>query len=86
VAFRVEFLPAAERAFWKLTPEVRNRLRPRIDALAEIPRSPGSKKLVGEDRWRIRVGDWRIVYQVDDDRLVVLVVRVGHRGDIYRGR
>ncbi|MEK7411986.1 MAG: type II toxin-antitoxin system RelE/ParE family toxin [Planctomycetota bacterium] len=56
-----------------------------IDALAHNPRPPGAKKLVGgAGEWCIRVGDYRIVYEVHGGRLVVLVVRVAHRREVYR--
>ncbi|MGA2053356.1 MAG: type II toxin-antitoxin system RelE/ParE family toxin [Opitutales bacterium] len=56
-----------------------------IDALLENPRPPGGKAMTGLDKtWRIRVGEYRVIYEVQDDRLVVLVIRVGHRGDVYR--
>ena len=83
---RVTIAPAAARAVRSLDRPVQVRIVRAAEALAQDPRPPGSKKLVGEDRWRIRVGDWRIVYHVEDTRLVVLVVRVGHCGDVYRNR
>ncbi|MBA3910852.1 MAG: hypothetical protein C0524_13495 [Rhodobacter sp.] len=59
-------------------------IRRAIEKLAVNPRPPGCVKLVGEsDQWRVRVGDWRIVYRVEDGRLVVVVVRVGVRGGVY---
>jgi mRNA interferase RelE/StbE len=61
------------------------RLRQSIKGLAENPRPPGSIKLQGEEElYRIRIGDYRIVYQIRDAVLVVLVVQIGHRRDIYR--
>ncbi|MCD4726205.1 MAG: type II toxin-antitoxin system RelE/ParE family toxin, partial [Pirellulales bacterium] len=54
-------------------------------ALAKNPRPAGAKMLAGPNRFlRVRVGDYRIIYRVEDDRLVVLVVRVGHRREVYR--
>ena len=61
------------------------RLREAIDGLAENPRAPGSVKLQGDgELYRVRVGDYRIVYQIQDAVLVVLVVQIGHRREIYR--
>ena len=57
----------------------------RIEALAENPRGMGAVKLSGHNAYRIRVGDYRIIYAVLDDRMLVLVVELGHRRDIYRG-
>jgi mRNA interferase RelE/StbE len=60
-------------------------LRSAIRGLAEDPRPHGVKKLQGsKDRWRVRVGDWRIVYRIEDNRLVVLVVAVAKRDEVYR--
>ena len=63
----------------------RQRIIRRIGQLADNPRPPGSKKLSGHDRYRIRQGVYRIVYAVDDIEIVVVVVKVGHRKDVYRG-
>jgi mRNA interferase RelE/StbE len=62
------------------------RILERIRALAEDPRPPGCEKLSGLERYRIRQGVYRIVYEVQDRRLVVLVVKVAHRRDVYRAR
>ncbi len=83
--YRIEFNSRAARAFRNLAPDVQRRLDPAIRALAENPRPPGCVKLSGEDSlWRIRMGDYRVLYQVRDAALLVLVVRVGHRREIYR--
>jgi len=63
----------------------RQRIIRRIGQLADDPRPPCSKKLSGRDRYRIRQGTFRIVYGIEDDELIVYVVKVGHRKDIYRG-
>jgi mRNA interferase RelE/StbE len=62
----------------------RQRIVRRIGSLAENPRPAGAEKLSGEDKYRIRQGDYRILYEVEDDRLVVTVVRVGNRREVYR--
>ncbi len=63
----------------------RRRVVRRIQDLAGNPRPPGCEKLSSQDRYRVRQGDYRIVYSIEDDRLVVHVVKVGHRRDVYRG-
>ena len=63
----------------------RQQIIKRIGLLADNPRPPGCTKLSGYDRYRIRVGSYRIVYGVEDTDLVVYVVKVGHRKDVYRG-
>jgi len=85
VTYRVDFLPAARRQFLKLSKPVQKRLAPHIDALETDPRPPGVKKLQGgPDLYRIRVGNWRIVYAIRDKDLLVLVVRIADRRDVYR--
>jgi mRNA interferase RelE/StbE len=85
MAYTVEFSPGAARDFRKLAREIQHWLRPRIDALADQPRPSGAKKLKASDElWRIRVRDYRIVYEIRDRILVVLVVRVAHRREVYR--
>jgi mRNA interferase RelE/StbE len=60
------------------------RVLARIRALAEDPRPPGCEKLSGRDRYRVRQGVYRIVYEIADAELIVLVIKIGHRGDVYR--
>lgn len=55
----------------------------RIDSLASNPRGPGCEKLSADERYRVRQGNYRIVYAIEDDRLIVIVVKVGHRRDVY---
>lgn len=84
-AYTIEFTHRAEKDFRALPPEIRRRLAPKIDALKLNPRPRGVKSLEGtEGILRIRVGDYRILYRILDDRLVVLLVKVGHRREIYR--
>jgi mRNA interferase RelE/StbE len=56
----------------------------RIRGLADEPRPPGSEKLSGEDRYRLRQGDYRVIYAIDDDRRIVEIVKIGHRREVYR--
>jgi mRNA interferase RelE/StbE len=85
VPYRVEIGARARRVVERLDPPVRAQVLGAVAALAETPRPPGAKPLRGEPGLlRIRVGDWRVVYTVLDDRLLVLVVRVGHRREVYR--
>ncbi|MFV1997323.1 MAG: type II toxin-antitoxin system RelE/ParE family toxin [Acidiferrobacterales bacterium] len=64
----------------------RQRIIRRIGQLADNPRPPGSTKLSGHDKYRIRQGVYRIVYGIEDNDLTVVVVKVGHRKDVYRGK
>ena len=63
----------------------RHRLVARIAALADDPRPMGAEKLSGANKYRVRQGDYRILYEIEDAALVVTVVRVGNRRDVYRG-
>ena len=83
--YRIEFGPRAIRDFRGLHPDIQRRIDPAIKSLGQNPHPPRCKKLSGnESLWRVRVGDYRIVYQVEDVRLLVLVLRIGHRREIYR--
>ena len=77
--------PAADRQLAKLTIEIQDRLDPEIDALADDPKPSGSTKLQGSvDSWRVRVGDYRIIYEVDEAAGEITVTRVAHRREVYR--
>lgn len=80
---RVEFEPAAATALGKLERSVQKRIQGVLDVLALTPRPPAAKKLVGSELWRVRTGDYRIVYAIEDERLLVVVVKVGHRREVY---
>jgi mRNA interferase RelE/StbE len=82
---RIELLPSAARELRKAPANVQHRLVRAIDRLAAEPGPPDGHKLLGaEDVWRIRVGDYRILYQVFDEVLLIVIVRMGHRRDVYR--
>jgi mRNA interferase RelE/StbE len=83
--YRIEVKPAASKELTKLPKQVAQRIADAIDELADNPRPPGCKKLVGtENTYRIRVGDYRVIYDIEDDRLTVWVIRVRHRKDSYK--
>lgn len=84
MAYRVVMSPAADRAVAQLPKEVRRRIAERLAALSDNPRPPGSIKLAGQDSYRIRVGDYRIIYTINDQQLLIVVIDVGHRRDVYR--
>jgi mRNA interferase RelE/StbE len=84
VTYVVEILRVAERQLARIDRQDCSRIVSAVRALANNPRPRGSKKLSGRPAWRIRVGEYRIIYEIHDDRLTVLVVAVGHRKDIYR--
>lgn len=82
--YAVELRPAAARALRKIDPQDVPRLRGAIALLAEDPRPPGAKALQGRPGYRVRVGRYRIIYTIDDGILLVVVVTVGQRQDVYK--
>ncbi|WP_415856042.1 type II toxin-antitoxin system RelE family toxin [Sinomonas sp. G460-2] len=83
-SYRVEILPAAVRSIRKLPPEAKRRIQAVVELLADDPRPPAARKLTGRPEWRVRTGDYRILYRVQDEVLLVVVVDAGHRREIYR--
>lgn len=84
MSYRVEFTTAAARQVKKLPRPARDRVLDAIEDLRDDPRPHGAKKLVGEQTaWRIRIGDYRVIYDVFDDELTITVVRAGHRREVY---
>lgn len=76
--------PPAARQIRKFDPDVRRRLQAALELLAVEPRPPAATRLVGgAGEWRVRTGDYRIVYEIHDDQLLVLVLRMGHRREVY---
>ena len=78
------FEPRAEREYARLQPPMLDRINRALDGLAVEPRPVGAAKLAGRDDYRIRIGDWRVVYEVDDARRRIVMVRIAHRRDVYR--
>jgi mRNA interferase RelE/StbE len=85
MSYQVEITPFAQRQIKKLSPDIQSQIIEKLEALAEEPRPAGVKKLQGEDNlYRVRSGDYRIIYEIQDDILLILVAKVGHRRDIYK--
>ncbi|CAA9326562.1 RelE/StbE replicon stabilization toxin [uncultured Leptolyngbya sp.] len=84
-SFHIEFLPTARKELASLPKQIQKRIAAKVNSLEFNPRPAGAKALKnGAGRLRLRVGDYRIIYRVEDDRLVVLVIKVGHRKDVYK--
>jgi mRNA interferase RelE/StbE len=81
--YRLELRPAAIRALRNLNPQIRRRVQGAIALLAQDPRPPSARALKGRAGLRVRVDDYRIIYTVEDDVLLVVVVTLGHRRDFY---
>jgi mRNA interferase RelE/StbE len=82
--YKLEILTSAHKALHKINHEDRAAIAKAINNLSENPRPNGYKKLKGSELYRIRTGDYRVIYQIDNAKLLVLVVRIGHRREIYR--
>jgi mRNA interferase RelE/StbE len=83
--YTVEFSTSAQREFKALERAVQRRIAARIDELAKNPFSPGTKKLRGEpDHYRVRLGQYWIIYRAEGKRMTIVVVRIGHRREVYR--
>ncbi|MGE3954496.1 MAG: type II toxin-antitoxin system RelE/ParE family toxin [Parachlamydiales bacterium] len=83
--YRVEIAPAARKQLKRLPKSVARRVLDRLSELEINPRPPDCKKLKGSSStYRIRHGDWRVIYEIVDSQVLVMVVKVGHRSDCYR--
>ena len=84
MTWRIEFRPSARSELLALDRPVQARILRRLDRLAADPRTAANVKALSDGTLRMRVGDWRVIYTLHDDVLLVLVLRVGHRGEVYR--
>lgn len=84
VIYTLEFSHPAERQFKALSKDLQLRMKKRLLQLETNPYGLGEKLQGATDRYRIRIGDYRAIYQVQNRELIVLVVRIGHRGEVYR--
>ena len=82
--YAIAILRRAQKELSDLPEQPYLRLRDAIRELAEEPRPPGSKKLTGRTGWRIRVGSYRVVYEIDDHDHLITIMHIGHRRDVYR--
>lgn len=84
MSYAVTILRSAQKQLAKVDSQSRSRIASALHALAENPRPPDCKKLVGRPAWRIRVGTYRVIYEIQDKELIVLVVTIGHRREVYQ--
>jgi mRNA interferase RelE/StbE len=82
--YKVEFVKSAQKELNKLPPQISLRIAKAIYKLSIDPRKGSVRPMVGSTSWRLRVGDYRVVYDIVDNRLVILVIRIRHRKDVYR--
>ena len=83
--YRIEFKRSAAKVLKKLPKSDRRRIRDKIDSFANNLRDPAATKMKGDNPFhRARVGDYRIIYEIQEDTLVILVLKIGHRKEVYR--
>jgi mRNA interferase RelE/StbE len=81
--YTVLILPSVQKQLNKLPGAIATRIEDKLLELEQDPRPPGCKKLKGRDAWRIRIGDYRAIYEIHDGRLIVTVITIGHRREVY---
>ena len=84
MSYRLSIPRKVNKRMEKLSSEIQDRVDAAILALADDPRPPGCTRLKGREKWRVRVGDYRIVYAINDDQRIVEVPSVAHRRDVHR--
>lgn len=84
MAYTVRILRSAQKQLAKINHQDQSKIIAAIRDLSNIPRPPGCKKLSGRLAWRIRVGHYRVIYEIHDNELLILVVVIRHRRDVYR--
>lgn len=83
--YTLHIVPSAEKQFLRLNPSLQTRIQSKFFLLEENPRPQGSQKLHGSDFYRIRIGDYRLIYGIDDKERIVKILDIGHRREVYRG-
>ena len=84
MSYSVTVQRRAQKQIARFPTNVRDRIESSLRALAGNPRPPGCRRLRGEEGWRLRVGDYRVIYEIDDEERVVTILQVEHRRDVYR--
>ena len=85
MSYRIEFVRSAAKAYARLDPTLQRRVDQELTSLCEAPRHPGVICLQSDDElYRVRIGDLRLLFSVEDQILLVLIVKIGHRGSVYR--
>ena len=82
--YKLRIKPSAAKELESIPKKDRSKIVSKIRSLADDPRPPGSQKLSGDEKYRIRQGVYRILYLIEDDELIIIVVRIAHRRDVYR--
>ncbi len=86
MSYAIEILRSARKQLERIAADHQERVLTALEALAQTPRPDGCSKLTGREAWRIRIGDYRVVYEIDDEAKIVVIVVIAHRRDAYRNR
>ncbi len=84
MAYKISFTRQSQKDLSNLPTSDFRRVESAIAKLADNPRPHKSKKLTGREGWRIRIGDYRVIYLIEDDNLIIIVVEIGHRKEVYK--
>ena len=84
MAYRIELKTSVNKDFRPIPSQDIERIISKIDSLATDPRPAGASKLVGTQAWRVRTGNYRILYQIDDQAQSITIIKIGHRSAVYR--
>ena len=84
MSYTLRILPHAEKQLSRLNSPIYDSLKTKISALRDTPRPQGCKKLREREGWRIRIGDYRVIYKINDIEKTVTVIEIGHRSEVYR--
>ncbi len=84
MSYAIDVRRSAQKSLSKINRQDQDRIIASIESLSDNPRPDGCKKLSGRPAWRIRIGSYRVIYEIEDDKLVVMVVNIGHRKNVYR--
>ena len=82
--YSIDIRKKAGKSLSKIPTKIRNKIIAQIKELSEDPYPPACKKLTGREAWRIRIADYRVIYEVEDGKLIILVLHIAHRKDVYR--
>ncbi|MFI5144254.1 MAG: type II toxin-antitoxin system RelE/ParE family toxin [Ignavibacteria bacterium] len=84
IMYQIEIVKSAIKTLKSIPPSQREKIAKSINDLAFNPRPPGCKKLKGYEKYRIKISDYRVIYEIEDTVLIILIIKIGHRKDIYR--
>ena len=84
MSYSIQILRRAQKEMAQLPKQEYERIKEAVQNLSDDPRPQGCKKLTGREGWRIRIGDYRVIYEIDDAKQIMTVLHIGHRRDVYK--